>query len=416
MLISKNNNFSSKIGFNMLKYIKVTNFYSIGETQEMSFEITSKDILDNSAREISLLDKAKSQFSLNMVSCIIGANGSGKTTMLKAISFLLELVQNAYDVKDSSIDLEVQHAINSESTTTIEIGFIDSGSNYQYTIEFNKKEIVQESLKKTVQRLSRVFEMTRKSGKVDIKTDIEINATDKRRFFEERSRVPVLSSLINAGYITDISFFKNFRTNIDYRDFFGFKDRVDLLETGETLYQNQSLLKKVEGFVKRIDPSTSDLKIKTIEHPQEKNVFYILQLQHSSKFGEFILDLFKESHGTKRIVSLLTEILPALESGGLVVLDEIENALHPDLTKKMVSLFESEKTNPKDAQLIFSTHQHPLIADRTKTQIFIAEKDDKKFETEVYRLDDIEGVRNDENYYHKYMAGSYGGVPDISFL
>lgn len=400
----------------MLKYIKVTNFYSIGEMQAMSFEITSKDILDNSAREIPLLDKAKSPFSLNMVSCIIGANGSGKTTMLKAISFLLELVQNAYDVKDISIDLEVQHALNSESTTIIEIGFIDSGSNYQYTIEFNKKEIVQESLKKTVQRLSRVFEMTRKSGKVDIKTDIEINSTDKRRFFEERSRVPVLSSLIGAGYITDISFFENFRTNIYYRDFLSIKNRVDLFKTAKTLYEDQVLLGKVKEFVKKIDLATSDLAIHKLEDPQKKEPIHILHLLHSSEFGKFILGLFQESHGTQKIVSLLADILPALESGGLVVFDEIETALHPDLTKKIVSLFENEKTNPKDAQLIFSTHQHPLIADRTKTQIFIAEKNNKKFETEVYRLDDVEGVRNDENYYHKYMAGAYGGVPDISFL
>jgi AAA15 family ATPase/GTPase len=108
---------------------------------------------------------------------------------------------------------------------------------------------------------------------------------------------------------------------------------------------------------------------------------------------------------------LLVKILPALENGGLVIVDEIESALHPDLTKKLISLFESKKTNPKNAQIIFSTHQHPLIANRTKTQIFIAEKDNIKAETELFRLDDVEGVRNDENYYHKYMAGAYGGVP-----
>ena len=99
-----------------------------------------------------------------------------------------------------------------------------------------------------------------------------------------------------------------------------------------------------------------------------------------------------------------------------MIIDEIESSLHPDLTQKLISLFESKKTNPKNAQIIFSTHQHPLIANRTKTQIFIAEKDNMKSETELFRLDDIEGVRNDENYYHKYMAGAYGGIPKISAL
>ena len=49
----------------MLKYIKVANFFSIGEIQEMSFEINPKDILDHSAREVALKDQAKSKFCIN---------------------------------------------------------------------------------------------------------------------------------------------------------------------------------------------------------------------------------------------------------------------------------------------------------------------------------------------------------------
>jgi uncharacterized protein len=99
----------------------------------------------------------------------------------------------------------------------------------------------------------------------------------------------------------------------------------------------------------------------------------------------------------------------------LVVVDEIESGLHPYVAKKIVSLFENPKTNPFNAQIIFSTHQHLLMNDRAKSQIFICEKDGENFETEVYRLDEVEGVRNDENFFQKYLAGSYGGVPMINW-
>ena len=64
-------------------------------------------------------------------------------------------------------------------------------------------------------------------------------------------------------------------------------------------------------------------------------------------------------------------------------------------------------------QLIFSTHQYPLLSDRTKTQIFLTEKEN--FETQIFRLDEIEGVRNDENFANKYIAGTYGGTPNIDY-
>ena len=73
----------------MLKSIKIKNFYSIGEEQDVSFEITPKDMLDDSARFIGAT-------SLNIVSCLIGANASGKTTVLEAISFLFRFINESY--------------------------------------------------------------------------------------------------------------------------------------------------------------------------------------------------------------------------------------------------------------------------------------------------------------------------------
>lgn len=411
----------------MLKYIKVKNFYSIGESQKISFEINPKDILDHSAREVVLKDQAKSKFCINMVSCVIGANGSGKSNFLKAINFVISLVQNSYNYHPQKF-LSVQHCLMKDKSTTIEIGFVNNNSNYKYFIEFNSTTILKEYLKKTVQREVNIFEMTRKKNQVEIKSNIKINQTDKDRFTSiERSHIPLLSSLINTGYINDMLFFKtidmgdsNILRNFSLSLKNGMIDHIvrqmEIIDLEKKLHENQSLLKNIIEILKKIDTDLTDIKTLKYENQDKSGFRYDVNFTHSSKNQKFSLNFFQESHGTQQLILLLAQIFPALENGGLVIIDEIESALHPDLTQKIISLFESKKTNPKNAQIIFSTHQHPLIANRTKTQIFIAQKDNIKLETELYRLDDVEGVRNDENYYHKYMAGAYGGTPKISAI
>ena len=70
-----------------------------------------------------------------------------------------------------------------------------------------------------------------------------------------------------------------------------------------------------------------------------------------------------------------------------------------------------KETNPNNAQILFTTHNPWFLQYLTKTQIFIVEKEHQN--TEVFRLDDIKSVRNDENYFMKYITGEYDGKPKI---
>ena len=68
--------------------------------------------------------------------------------------------------------------------------------------------------------------------------------------------------------------------------------------------------------------------------------------------------------------------------------------------------------NQHNAQLIFSTHSHEVLNMLCKEQIVLVEKD-AELSTEAYRLDEVEGIRADDNIYAKYMAGAYGAIPEI---
>lgn len=400
----------------MLKFIKVTNFHSIGETQELSLEISQKDILDNSAISLEN-DKA-----LNLVSCIVGHNASGKTNILKALTFLIWFVNNSYDASSEEIPLDV-HKLWLDKPTKFELEFRDGETTYSYSIVLNDQNIISEYFGKKITRgFTRIFEYTRQDEDWVFKSnDLKINPNDLKRF-KERKRVSVLSSLIQLGYIKALSFFKDCSSNVSRRGLVGGHIFGNFLELSSDLSENKELLPKVLSFTKDVDLGIDSFGFREItldfksNSEDDSNKRQVLEAIHKSLKGEFKLDLFEESNGTQQSIFLLCKLLPILTSGGLAIVDEIEAGLHPNVVRKIINLFENSETNPRKAQLIFSTHLHLLLGDRTKTQIFLVEKDSESFESEIYRLDDVEGVRNDENYFQKYMAGVYGATPKIYFF
>ena len=136
---------------------------------------------------------------------------------------------------------------------------------------------------------------------------------------------------------------------------------------------------------------------------------------HQHDAHEYVLALFEESRGTQALFVLLRHILPVLTRGGVAYINEFELGLHSHMIPRILDLFYSSKHNDRGAQIIFSTHADYVIQRMEKSQMLLVEKNDEGV-SEVYGLDDIKGVRADENHYSKYHAGAYGGVPRISSL
>lgn len=126
---------------------------------------------------------------------------------------------------------------------------------------------------------------------------------------------------------------------------------------------------------------------------------------------EFELNFFQESNGTQSAYNILGLILPVLHNGGIAVIDELDNDLHPHLFPEILNLFRSSHTNPHNAQLIFTCHTPEVFNILNKHQIYLVEKTDQI--SESWRLDEMEGVRNDDNLYAKYMAGAFSAVPNV---
>ena len=137
-----------------------------------------------------------------------------------------------------------------------------------------------------------------------------------------------------------------------------------------------------------------------------------VNVAHSFSGRTEYLPMQYESSGTKQLFILLKTILLVLASGGVAVLDEFDVNLHPEIVLSLYELFIYPETNPNNAQLFLSTHSHLILNKLDKYQVILTEKNDKG-QSESRRLDYLSGIRADDNYYAKYIAGAYGAGPKL---
>jgi uncharacterized protein len=124
---------------------------------------------------------------------------------------------------------------------------------------------------------------------------------------------------------------------------------------------------------------------------------------------------YNESEGTKKYFAYAVPIIEALSHGTVLVIDELDAKLHPNLVQKIVELFNSKEQNPLNAQLIFNTHDTNLLGAGLfrRDQIWFIEKN-RYGAASLYSLASFktdEGARKNDNFEEKYVTGRYGGIP-----
>ena len=148
-----------------------------------------------------------------------------------------------------------------------------------------------------------------------------------------------------------------------------------------------------------------------------------LLLQHQAGDDDSWLDLEEESAGTKTLLKMSPSVFLVLDSGGLLLVDELESSLHPSLGSAIVKMFNSPKTNPKNAQIVFTTHDTNLLGTTLgepplrRDQVWFTEKD-KEGASKLYPLTDYK-PRKAENLERGYLQGRYGAIPflgDIAWI
>ncbi len=139
-----------------------------------------------------------------------------------------------------------------------------------------------------------------------------------------------------------------------------------------------------------------------------------LRLMHRVAGQELPLDYDEESVGTQTWFTLIGPTLRALESGRILLFDELDASLHPRLSARLLELFQDPDTNPHGAQLVFTTHDTSLLNHLNRDEVWLTEKGENGATT-LTALAEYGGdqVRRSLNLERAYLQGRFGAVPEL---
>jgi hypothetical protein len=406
----------------MLYRLEVDNFFSIRDQQVLDLSVDGK-VPDPDGRFAPIFEG--SEVRAPKVVALYGANASGKTTVLRALDFIVMMIRDSVQRSAPGVlgcerfnDLEsCQRPIR----LAIELGGVmnpsfdiiqraQAGESvehgvYRYELEIEVIEgipsrIASEALRQKPNgqgKWQRLFER-----------DTEGRIKDSKAF--SLSGFHHLTKTL-AGNHTVLSSFAKFQHPIAKLFVEEARKAAFQIEPVQSVTDQQIIeylkmqpyvLSRLNEELSRIDVGVEGLRF------EDSSSGPHMKFKHSGLHVE--MPWLLESHGTRAFIKMFPFLVQALDGGGVVAIDEMDAAIHPVVLPELVRWFyDSEHRNRHDAQLWFTCHSASLLDDLHKEEIVICEKD-RQGRTRVYSLMDVK-VRRDENHYRKYLSGAYGGIP-----
>ena len=122
-----------------------------------------------------------------------------------------------------------------------------------------------------------------------------------------------------------------------------------------------------------------------------------------------------ESRGTWILLSRLNDLLDLLKQGQMLLIDEIDTSLHPDLCGALVDLFITADTNPNGAQLLFTTHDRSLLTRLRTDEVVLADRG-RDGVSQLRTASDYKALRTREDLRQAHEQGRLRGVPVLGDL
>lgn len=344
---------------------------------------------------------------LSDIICVKGANGSGKTSVLKAIHFISSLIVDSFDHKPGAF-LHFDNYFRNKDVSEFYVTFTMDDFIYRYETDLTETQIKRETLYRKGKREIKVFERIDNKLTYFIKEFSDLNTIPKLR--DNVSIISISSQFELASTKNIHRYFSKTISNVSYGGLLS--ETIEFSRLNKFLFEHKRYLDFVKEMVTKFDPAIKDIFIRE-SSDDDKTKTYIPWFVFEVDGETDILSFNLQSSGTKSLYKQLGSYKAVLDSGGLLILDEFDINLHPHILPHLLNVFLDTQLNPEGAQLLFTTHNTDILDFLGKHRTYLVNKDNT--ESYCYRLDDIPSdiLRNGRSITPAYNQGKIGGVPKI---
>lgn len=393
--------------------------------------------------------------SVLKMSVIYGANGAGKSNLIKALSFIRRFViddefLNRDNVKSWKFSLKPQ---NTEETLFLAIEYeTDNKEVYLYSVEISESGVHKESLRTSGTSHPGILIFERTAQGITLKDDITDEMSNiVKNWIDEHPFASVFTINSNVQLLNDQSILSSHRW---------FKDKLKVIGLNSfqpdiitRLKKNPAQLDFVRKLFTEIGIGLNGIDVKTqsfdkwlAANPEEdkilpkaekmpedvvlskivnnRNVSAISLENGIRKVSELVfkqvgvngysaeMNIQSQSDGTVRLLILAPYLYSAIYEGSTIVVDELDNSIHPHLVRELVRYFADRETI---GQLVFTTHETCILdqAFLRPDEVWFVEK--VNGESHPYSLNDFK-IHHTISIENGYMAGRFGAIPFIGKL
>lgn len=415
---------------------KFKNFRSYREEMAVDFSAIESDYLVENLFGVQNIEE-KTPRNLLKTIAVFGPNASGKSNIIWAFQafrfFVLE--SRKFAVNDRLPYEPFGLDENSKNSDTIfNMTFFSEGITYEYVFSYNAMGFTYESLKCHVMHSTYIREIFTRDKDGNIQTDDELLF---KTISSHASNNKILSNhlLLSESAIWEANTLQlpyMAISNIIVEPINGninLKGNAMLVADQILKDNSSSITKQLSALISMSDVGIQSMRI--IPHGEKDFILpdsmsedvkkqIISQNRWEFRFGhknrdnsitEFQID--KESTGTQHLFTLGAILLKVLQTGSVFAIDEMNLAMHPHLFRFLIQLFHDERSNPNNAQLIFTTHDTTIVSENEMRadQIWFTQKNEYG-ESELYSAQDFDDMKINVPFEKWYRAGRFGALPN----